>query len=143
VAEIAQGRDRRTVTRILAALALVLAAADASAETARSDYQASLRVIEVEDRSARKACRSGALPTRATCLDKAVTTRSASRAQAGVQLKADDTGRTSGREIMAAYKESVADAERTGLVAATDKCGALSHEERGPCTAATKALYRR
>jgi len=128
---------------MLAALVLALAAADASAETARSDYYASLSGIEVDDRSARKGCRTVPLSAREVCLDNAATTRSASRARAGAQLKSADAGRASGREIMAAYQESVADAQRTGHAAATHKCDALSREGRVSCNATTKALYRR
>ena len=129
--------------RILAAVAIALAAADASAATPRSEYQASLRAIEVQDQAARQSCKSVARPARKACLDKAAATRSASRLRAGLHLKSVDSGRAAGREIMASYQESVADAERAGHAAATDRCDALSSGARLPCAASVKVLYRR
>ena len=136
-------RDGLPATRLLAAIILCLVAGNAGAATARAEHQAALRTIEAEDRTARRACASLATPERGACLDKAAKSRAASRAQAGVRLKSADVGRASGREIMAAYQESVAEAARAGRAAAIEKCEAMGVQERAPCNASTQVMYRR
>lgn len=127
----------------LALLLIALAAGPVIAEDARSGYEASLRAIEVEDTSARRGCRTVTAPARAGCLDQAAAARSASRAHAGARLKSTDVNRASGREIMAAHHESVADADRAGRAAASRRCAAMADAARPPCDATTKAMYRR
>jgi hypothetical protein len=124
-------------------LLLALAAGPVMAEGARSGYEASLRVIEVDDTSARRSCRTVPSTARVACLEKATAARSAARAQAGARLKSADVNRASGREIMAAHHESVADADRAGRAAASRRCAAMADEARSPCDATTKAMYRR
>jgi hypothetical protein len=131
------------MNRLTVALGLALAATGAMAESARGGYESSLHRIEVQDRSTRRACSTMAPPARPDCLEKAAAARSASRAEAGMQLKSADVNRASGREIMAAYRESVADAERAARAAGGRKCDALSQQARGPCKAGLKATYRR
>lgn len=135
--------DGLSTTRLLAALLFLLVAGNAGAATARAEYQAALRAIEAGDRTARRDCASLAAPARKACLEKAARIRAASRAEAGTRLKSADVGRASGREIMEAYQESVAEAARTGHAAATVKCDAMGAEQRAACSGSVKAAYRR